>query len=116
MVRAFRALQAAAHRNIDVPLAIRKDRLKRLGVLLEQNRSNFEAVISEDFGHRSKHETRFAEAVIVEAAIKHASRHVAQWMAPRRVTTDLHFLPGSNRLVAPPPGVGGIMPARNFSS
>ena len=114
MVMAFRALQAASHRNIDVPLTIRKDRLKRLGALLDRNRSNFEAVISEDFGHRSKHETRFAEAVIVEAAIKHASRHVAQWMAPRRVTTDLHFLPGSNRLVAQPLGVVGIIAPWNF--
>ena len=110
----FHALRAASRRDIDVPLAVRRDRLKRLGALLDRHRRNFEVAISDDFGHRSVHETRFAEAVTVEAAIKHALRHVARWMTPRRVPTDLHFRPGSNRLLPQPLGVVGIIAPWNY--
>ena len=110
----FHALRAASRRDIDVPLALRRDRLKRLGALLDRHRRNFEVAISDDFGHRSVHETRFAEAVTVEAAIKHALRHVARWMTPRRVPTDLHFRPGSNRLLPQPLGVVGIIAPWNY--
>jgi hypothetical protein len=44
----------------------------------------FAAGISADFGHRFLHETQFAEALVVEASIKHAPRHVGRWMKPRR--------------------------------
>ncbi|MFZ0624452.1 MAG: aldehyde dehydrogenase family protein, partial [Pseudolabrys sp.] len=110
----FHALRAASRRDIDVPLAVRRDRLKRLGALLDRHRRNFEVAISDDFGHRSIHETRFAESVTVEAAIKHALRHVARWMAPRRVPTALHFRPGSNRLLPQPLGVVGIIAPWNY--
>jgi coniferyl-aldehyde dehydrogenase len=110
----FRALRAASRRDIDVPLAVRRDRLKRLLALLERHGKEFEATISGDFGHRSAQETRLAETIIVEAAIKHAHRHVARWMAPRRIPTDLHFWPGSNRLVAQPLGVVGVIAPWNF--
>jgi coniferyl-aldehyde dehydrogenase len=114
MESAFHALRAVSRRDIDVPLALRRDRLERLGELLDGHRTDFELAISDDFGHRSIHETRFAELVIVEAAIKHALRHVARWMAPRRIPTDLHFWPGSNRLVPQPLGVAGVIAPWNF--
>jgi len=97
-----------------VPLALRRDRLKRLGALLDRYRTEFEAAIAGDFGHRSAHETRFAEEVTVEAAIKHAYRHVARWMARRRVATDLHFWPGWNRLLPQPLGVVGVIAPWNY--
>jgi len=114
MELSFHALRAASRRNIDVPLAVRRDRLERLGALLDRHCRDFEVAISDDFGHRSVHETRFAEVVTVEAAIKHALRHVAQWMGPRRVPTDLHFRPGSNRLLPQPLGVVGVIAPWNY--
>jgi coniferyl-aldehyde dehydrogenase len=114
MESGFHALRAASRRDIDVPLAVRRDRLERLGALLDRHRRDFEVAISDDFGHRSVHETRFAEVVPVEAAIKHALRHVAQWMRSRRVPTDLHFRPGSNRLLPQPLGVVGVISPWNY--
>jgi coniferyl-aldehyde dehydrogenase len=110
----FHVLRAASRRDVDVPLAVRRDRLKRLRALLERHGGKFEAAVSEDFGHRSAHETRLAETIIVEAAIKHAHRHVARWMAPRRIRTDPHFWPGSNRLAPQPVGVVGVIAPWNF--
>jgi coniferyl-aldehyde dehydrogenase len=114
MELAFHKLRTAARRDIDVPLALRRNRLERLGALLDRHRRDFELAISDDFGHRSAHETRFAELVTVEAAIKHALRHVAQWMAPRRVPTDLYFRPGSNRILPQPLGVVGVIAPWNY--
>jgi coniferyl-aldehyde dehydrogenase len=114
MASSFQALHQASRREIDVPLALRRDRLDRLGALLERYCGNFEATISDDFGHRSAHETRFAEAVIVEAAIKLARRHVARWMAPKRVPTALHFRPGCNRILPQPLGVVGVIAPWNY--
>ncbi len=110
----FRALRAASRSEPDTSLALRRDRLRRLAALLAQHAADFEAAISADFGHRSPHETRLAEALIVEAAVKHALRHVARWMRPKRVATQLHFRPGWNRLLPQPLGVVGIVAPWNY--
>ena len=114
MEASFHALHEASRRAIDVPLAQRHDRLRRLGAMLVRHGRDFEAAISDDFGHRSGHETRLAEMVPVEAGLKHALRHVRRWMAPRRVPTGLHFWPGSNRLLPQPLGVVGVIAPWNY--
>jgi coniferyl-aldehyde dehydrogenase len=112
--RSFRLLRDGARSEIAVPAAVRKDRLRRLLALLEENAGAFEAAISADFGHRSVHETRLAEALIVEAGIKLALRRLGSWMRSRRVPTRLPFWPGSNRLMVQPLGVVGIIAPWNY--
>lgn len=114
MVEAFKSLHAAARADVNPPLALRKDRLRRLAALLASHERDFAADISADFGHRSRHETQVAEALVVEASIKHALRHVARWMKPRRIATQWHFRPGANRLMALPLGVVGIVAPWNY--
>ena len=114
MVEAFETLHAAARADVNPPLALRKDRLRRLATLLARHERDFAADISADFGHRSRHETQFAEALVVEASIKHALRHLARWMKPRRVSTQWHFQPGANRLIPLPLGVVGIVAPWNY--
>jgi coniferyl-aldehyde dehydrogenase len=114
MDAAFAALRAASHADVNPSRAVRTDRLRRLGALLARHEQDFAAAISADFGHRSLHETQFAEALLVEASIKHALRHVGRWMKPRRVATQLHFLPGTNRLMAQPLGVVGVVSPWNY--
>jgi coniferyl-aldehyde dehydrogenase len=82
--------------------------------LLRECSTEFESAISADFGHRSAHETEFAESLVVEAGIKHALRQLEHWMRPKRVATQLHFLPGSNRLIPQPLGVVGIISPWNY--
>jgi coniferyl-aldehyde dehydrogenase len=76
-------------------LAERLDRLSRLRAVVDDNESRFEAAISADFGHRSQVETSIAEALFVLVEIKHATRHLKRWMAPRRVATALQSNGGS---------------------
>jgi coniferyl-aldehyde dehydrogenase len=110
----FRALRDAARAEVHVAASVRKDRLRRLLALLRQHGSAFEAAISADFGHRSAHETRLAEAVVVESGIKLALRDLDSWMRAKRVATQLPFLPGSNRLMPQPLGVVGIIAPWNY--
>jgi coniferyl-aldehyde dehydrogenase len=114
MIDAFSMLRAAARADVNPLLALRRDRLRRLAALLARHEGEFAADISADFGHRSVHETRVAEAFVVEAAIKHALRHVGRWMKPRRVATQWHFRPGANRLIPLPLGVVGIVAPWNY--
>jgi coniferyl-aldehyde dehydrogenase len=114
MIDAFQTLRAAARADVNPPLALRHDRLRRLAALLARHEREFAADISADFGHRSSHETQFAEALLVEASIKHALRHLARWMKPRRVATQWQFWPGANRLIALPLGVVGIVAPWNY--
>jgi coniferyl-aldehyde dehydrogenase len=110
----FARQHEASRAEVAAPLALRRDRLQRLRALLTENASRFEAAISSDFGHRSVHETRLAEAFMVESSIKHAVRHLARWMSPRRISTTLPFWPGSNRLIPQPLGVVGVISPWNY--
>jgi coniferyl-aldehyde dehydrogenase len=112
--QAFRALHRASRREPNVSAQVRKDRLQRLLALLNQNAARFEAAISADFGHRSVHETRFAEALVVESGIKLALRRLGRWMQPKRIPTELPFLPGSNQVLPQPLGAVGIVSPWNY--
>ncbi|WP_029585778.1 coniferyl aldehyde dehydrogenase [Bradyrhizobium sp. URHD0069] len=92
----------------------RLDRLARLRAVVADNEARFEQAISADFGHRCATETAIAETLLVLGEIKHAARHLKKWMAPRRVSTALQFIPAKNRLIPQPLGVVGIIAPWNY--
>jgi coniferyl-aldehyde dehydrogenase len=110
----FGILRQAARAEVDVAASVRKDRLLRLLALLHENTEAFADAISADFGHRSVHETRIAEAFLVEAGLKHALQRLDPWMRRKQVSTALHFRPGSNQLISQPLGVVGIIAPWNY--
>jgi len=100
--------------EMNPPIGVRQDRLARLASMNEKHAKQIVEAISADFGHRSPHETRMAELLIVGTAIRHARRHLKGWMKTRRVPTALHYLPASNRLMRQPLGVVGIVAPWNY--
>ena len=107
--------QVALSRSAAPPaLAERLDRLARLRAVVAENEKPFAAAISADFGNRSVVETTIAETFFVQGEIRHAVKHLKGWMAPRRVSTQLQFLPGKNRLIPQPLGVVGIIAPWNY--
>jgi coniferyl-aldehyde dehydrogenase len=101
-------------RNLPAPdLAERLDRLTRLRAAISENEERFAQAIS-DFGHRCTIETTIAETMLVLGEIRHANKHLKKWMAPRRVSTALQFLPAKNRLIPQPVGVVGIIAPWNY--
>lgn len=115
------ALHDGFHRMIEVSrktpapsLDERLDRLARLRKLLQDNEKNFEQAIASDFGHRCAIETLIAEILFVLGEIKHAAKHLKGWMAPRKIATQIQFMPGKNRLMPQPLGVVGIIAPWNY--
>lgn len=110
----FRRMHELSRAKPAPTLRERLDRLARLRAAVSENESRFEQVISADFGHRCATETAIAESLLVLGEIKHASKHLKNWMAPRRVATALQFVPARNRLIPQPLGVIGIIAPWNY--
>jgi coniferyl-aldehyde dehydrogenase len=110
----FRRMTALSRTTPPPTLAERQDRLARLRAVILDNEARFDAAISADFGHRCTTETAIAETLLVLGEIRHAAAHLKAWMAPRRIATQLQFLPGKNRLMPQPLGVVGIIAPWNY--
>jgi len=117
----IQVMETVFHRAIErsreeAPPALpeRLDRLTRLRAILKGSEQHFVKAISADFGQRSPVETLIAETLFVLGEIKHATQHLKKWMAPLRVTTELQYLPGKNRLLPQPLGVVGIIAPWNY--
>ncbi|HBK17492.1 MAG TPA: coniferyl aldehyde dehydrogenase, partial [Gammaproteobacteria bacterium] len=57
----------------------RLDRLERTIALLQSNEQQFTRALSEDFGHRSAHETLVADMAVAISPLRHAQKHLARW-------------------------------------
>src|SRR5947207_1328348 len=94
-----------------------RKRLDNLNKLLELTLANEDRIadaISQDFGHRSRFETALTEIFVVISGIKHARRHLKNWMKPRRVPTPIYLWPGKSRIISQPVGVVGIISPWNY--
>src|SRR3984957_10958760 len=111
---AFHAMFELSRTTPEPSLDQRLDRLKRLRAAVSDNEARFEAAISADFGHRSPTETLIAEAMFVLGETRHSAKHLKKWMAPRRISTALQFMPAKNRLIPQPLGVVGIIAPWNY--
>lgn len=112
--RIFDAGQAAHAR---APMPDRGTRLRRLAALQALLRDGEHALaeaIRQDFGHRSVHETRLLEVFPSVEAVRHARRHLRQWMRPQRRATSLWFLPARSEVRCQPLGVVGIIVPWNY--
>jgi coniferyl-aldehyde dehydrogenase len=93
--------------------ARRKD-LVKLKKLLLKHQDDLIQAISEDFGHRSHHETSLFELVSVTNGIQYLHRHVARWMRPERRHVAITFAPAKARIEYQPLGVVGIISPWNY--
>lgn len=92
----------------------RQRRLRLLEALLRDNADALAAAIDQDFGHRSRDETRLLEIFPSLESIKHARRHLGQWMRDQRRPVSLWFRPGRAKVVLQPLGVVGIIAPWNY--
>jgi coniferyl-aldehyde dehydrogenase len=110
------ALQRAAYFKQPFPsLQERQADLATLERFIQDNKQAIVQAIAQDFGHRAPQETLMLEVAPVLDAIRHARRHLKQWMRPqRRSAAWLKYGWVRNRVVPQPLGVIGVIVPWNF--
>ncbi len=89
--------------------------LAQLERFLRDHAQGLVRAISDDYGHRSRHETLITEITPALNAIRFARRHLRRWMRPQRRHIDrLAFGLASNRVEPQPLGVVGVIVPWNF--
>ncbi len=106
--------RAAFLRDGPPSLAQRRADLDRLRRALLARRSDIEAAVSADFGHRSAHETTMFELMTVVEGIRYLHRRLRRWMKPQRRHVAIHFQPARAYVQYQPLGVVGIMSPWNY--
>ena len=106
------AQQFYRHPYPDLPT--RRRWLHALAEELLAAKSSLTAAVSADFGYRSQQETGLLELFPALEGIRHARRHLRRWMRPQSRPTAFWFWPASNRVLAQPLGVVGIIVPWNY--
>src|SRR6266566_9738125 len=76
--------------------------------------AEFVRAANEDFANRARQETLALELAPLVDAIRHARRHLARWIKPKRVRVGINFFPASAKILYQPLGVVGIIGAWNY--
>jgi len=96
------------------PLSERLADIRTLRDAVSRQTEEIAAVIAEDFGNRSVHETMVADVLPALGSARHALKHLASWVKPKRVPVGLELLPARARILYQPVGVVGIISPWNY--
>lgn len=110
----FDAQHSASRAQIDVPLALRRDRLGRMKALIDQHGAALSEAVQADFGVRSRQLTEVADLFVLRAAIGQLHKELPGWMKTRRVHTPLYLQPASAHIQRQPVGVVGVIGPWNY--
>ena len=94
--------------------AERLDALRSLERLLLERQDDIVAAVSQDYGVRPPEETRALELFPLLIEIRHACRHLKEWMRPKRAPVPWSFWPASATTVHQPLGVVGVLSTWNY--
>ncbi|AJP71457.1 coniferyl aldehyde dehydrogenase [Sphingomonas hengshuiensis] len=108
--------RAAFMAELPVPIAMRKDRLRRAIAMIGDNADRFCDALSEDFGHRSRDQSMLTDIAASIAPLRHAIAKVDRWARSERrpVLFPLNLLGARGRIDYQPKGVVGVIAPWNF--
>lgn len=105
-----RASRHSAPRSYDDRMAD----LGRMADVMLRRQDDIVRAISDDFGHRSRHETLIAELFVTLQSIQHTREHLADWMSTSARPVRWLFQPARAEIVPQPLGVVGIIGPWNY--
>ena len=110
----FDAQHRASRAQIDVPLALRRERLLRIRRLLDVHGAALAAAVQTDFGVRSPQLTEIADLFVLRTLLSHSLKSLPGWMKAQKVRTPLYLQPSSAYLQRQPLGVVGVIAPWNY--
>lgn len=110
----FDAQHQASRAQIDVPLALRRERLLRIKALIDRHGADLAKAVQADFGVRSLQLTEIADVFVLRTLLSHTLKALPKWMKPVKVSTPLYLQPAHAFLQRQPLGVVGVMSPWNY--
>lgn len=114
MHRIFQAQKAAFRRHPYPSAEERIENLQKLKRALVKYQDELAQACSDDFGHRSKDETKIAELVTTLEGIKYYCKNIRSWMKPSKRHVSAMAQPAKAKVVYQPLGVVGVIVPWNY--
>ena len=114
LTQLFAAQHQLSRREVDVPLALRQDRLRRVARLWQDHQARLAEAVNADFGLRGERLTQVADGLVLAGLLADLRRHLPRWSRPRRVRTPLHLQPAHAFIARQPLGVVGVIGPWNY--
>ena len=111
----FTRQQAAYRRAMNPTLQARQSSLRALHRLVTENEDALVEAVNQDYGCRSRFETRFAEVFLAQDAALCAIKQLKKWLKPQKRHLDITQYPLAKAWTfAQPVGVVGVVVPWNF--
>lgn len=94
-------------------IGFRLEQLRKLKRAISNNRQKIERALWTDL-HKSPEEAYLTEISVVTQEIDNHIKHIRKWAKPKRVSTPLHLLPSSGKVLFEPLGVALIVAPWNY--